>query len=89
MEYIPIKGTIYEVKCELINGKYNYILRKDGGEPYSAGKTTKEPLEITKTSGVGKFIFNPLKNKEYSAVNDEQRNEKRELDFRNILGKLD
>ena len=89
MEYIPIEGTGYEIKCERINGKYNYILRKNGGDPYSIGKSIKAPLEITKMSEIGKFIFTPLKQKEYSAVNDEQRNEKRDIDFRSILGKLD
>lgn len=89
MEYIPIKGTRYEIKCELINEKYNYILRLNGEESYNIGTTIKSPLEITKMSEIGKSIFTPLKNKEYSAINDNERNIKRERDFRNILERLD
>ena len=88
MEYIPIQGTRYEIKCELINNKYNYILRLNGEESYNIGTTEKSPHEITKMSEIGKSIFTPLKNKEYSAINDNERNIKRERDFRNILDQL-
>ena len=89
MEYIPIQGTSYEIKVTIINGKYNYFLRQQGEEPYNIGTTNKAPLEITKMSEIGKSIFNPLKNKGYTAINDNERNQKRDKDFRTILEKLD
>lgn len=89
MEYITIPGTPYEVKCELIDGKYNYMLRVNGEESCNIGTTIKPPLEITKRSEVGISIFTPLKDKEYSARNDNQRNIKREKEFRSILEELD
>ena len=88
MEYIPIEGTGYEIKCELIDDRYNYLLRFNGDESYNIGTTAKSPLEITKMSEIGKSIFTPLKNKSYSAINDNERNQKRERDFRTILEKL-
>lgn len=87
MEYITINGTPIEIKCELINGKYNYMLRQ-GGESYNIGTTIKSPHEITKMSDIGKAIFTHLKNKEYSARNDEERNQKRDREFRHILDQL-
>ncbi len=89
MEYITIKDTPYEVKCELINGKYNYMLRVNGEESCNIGTTSKSPLEITKRSEVGMSIFTPLKDKEYSARNDNQRNIKRDNEFRTILEELE
>ena len=88
MEYIPIKGTTIELKCEIINGKYNYLLRQGGQEPITLGTTIKSPTEITKMSDIGKQIFTHLKNKSYSARNDDERNEKRDADFRNIFDRL-
>lgn len=89
MEYIQITGTVYEIKCEYIDHKYNYILRESHQEPYSIGKTVKRPLDITKMAEVGKNIYNILKNKSYTAINDNERNLKREKDFRSILERLE
>lgn len=88
MEYIKITGTQYEIKCEQINGKYNYMLRTDYENSYNIGTTLKSPHEITKMSDIGKSIFTILKNKEYSAINDTERNIKREKDFHQIMDKL-
>ena len=87
MEYITIKGTTIELKCELINGKYTYLLRQ-GTEVTTLGTTIKSPTEITRMSDIGKHIFTHLKNKSYSARNDSERNEKRDKEFRNILDRL-
>lgn len=87
MEYITIKGTTIELKCERINGKYTYLLRQ-GTEVTTLGTTIKSPTEITRMSDIGKHIFTHLKNKSYSARNDSERNEKRDKEFRNILDRL-
>lgn len=89
MEYIPITGTRYEIKVEKIGEKYSYLLRAEGEEPYNIGTSTKTPLELTKQSEIGKAIYTPLRNKGYTAVNDDERNRKRDKDFRYILGRLD
>lgn len=87
MEYINIEGTPIEIKCEHINGKYQYILRQNG-ESFTLGTTPKSPTEITKMSEIGKGIFIHLQNKSYSARNDTERNQKRDKEFRNILDRL-
>lgn len=89
MEYIPITGTRYEIKVEKIGEKYSYLLRAEGEEAYNIGTSTKTPLELTKQSEIGKAIYTPLRNKGYTAVNDDERNRKRDKDFRYILGRLD
>lgn len=89
MEYIHIEGTRYNIKVEQIDGKYHYLLRHNNEEPTNIGVSIKPPLEIGKMSEIGKSIFTPLKDKEYSARNDDERNRKREKDFRDILKRLD
>lgn len=87
MEYIPIQGTPIELKCEYIDGKYKYILRQNG-ETITLGTTIKSPHEISKMSDIGKSIFSHLKNKEYSARNDNERNQKRDNEFHKIFDLL-
>lgn len=88
MNYVEISGTDYEVKCEH-NKHYDYFIRHNHKEEWNIGSINKSPLELSEKTTVGKVIYKYLKQKSYSAKNDEERDELRYKDFRLILKELE
>lgn len=87
ISYVFIKDGL-EITCDLKGNQYHYSIKKEDDSILPLGLNPKEPMELTPKTAIGVDIWNYLKEKPYSALNDEERNNLRREDFSRITNEL-